>query len=188
VTEDPTTLTRLLRGLSGADGAEALRFMDEVQQHLRRIAAREMRSQPLDHTLQVTALINEAVLRIMRAGATGWNDRDHFFATAATAMRHVLVDCARRRKRRSQCVEDLARIERLVEPYERSVGDLEDLDRALRRLAELDPVGARVIELRFFLGLPMSEVSGTMKLPQRTVERRWAAARAWLYQELRHDA
>ncbi len=181
------SLTTFLRALSNAEGPDAVRFMDQVQRELRQIATQSMRWQPLDHTLQVTALINEAVLKIMRAGQSDWHDRTHFFAAASKAMRHILVDCAKRRKNRRSCAEELGHIERLVEPYERTTGDLEELDLALRKLAEVDPVGCQLIELKFFLGLPMGEVAASLDLPQRTAERRWTSVRAWLHQELNHD-
>jgi RNA polymerase sigma-70 factor, ECF subfamily len=160
---------------------------EQTYRELRRIAVRCMRGQRHDHTLQPTALVHEAFLRLARRGCD-WQSRTDFLAVAATAMRRILVDCARRRgaaKRyggsRVTLVDgDAIEAERPI--------DLLALDEALSRLAMLEPRAERVVELRFFAGLETEEVAQVMGVSAATVKRDWRLARAWLSRELAEEA
>jgi RNA polymerase sigma factor (TIGR02999 family) len=135
--------------------------------------------------LQPTALVNEAYIKLSGSDPVEWNDRGHFIAMAARAMRSVLVDHARARAVRSQTqVGEPSALDQIVVTYEDRAFDLLALDLALDRLADFDPRMARAVELRFFGGLSVDEVAKVMGVAKRTLEREWAAARAWLFQEL----
>jgi len=161
------------------------RLVPSVHGELRRLAAAYLRRERPDHTLQPTALVNEAYIRLVERGDVVWESRSHFLAIAANVMRQILVDHARARhadKRHG----DRARVqldEALVMPFERDL-DLVWLDDALRRLASLDERLARVVELRFFGGLTTREASEVLGVSTATVEREWATARSWLKREL----
>ena len=177
----PGELFRLWR--AGDD--EALhRLLPLVYEELRRVARRHLRRERPDHTLQTTALINEAYLRLMDQGTAEVRDRCHFVALTSHLMRQILVDHARARlakKRDGGCrvtlVEDLA----AAEPGEIDVLAVDD---ALSRLAALDPQQARVVELRYFGGLSIRETSQVLGISEATVKRDWATARAWLHREI----
>lgn len=180
-TRSPSDLTRLLRRVGSDDAAARNELWQVVYQELHALAARAMHAQRTDHTLQATALVHEVWLRVERSGGD-CRDREHFLATVSRAMRQILVDAARARQAdkrtppgRRAPLEDL-----VIEFEERSSIDVEALDRALAALAEADPEMARVVELRFFAGAEMEEVARIVGMSKRTLERRWAATRAWL--------
>jgi RNA polymerase sigma-70 factor, ECF subfamily len=165
------------------DPASTEYLAQEAYRELRQIAARYLRGQRSDHTLQPTALVHEAFIRLARRGS-GWESRGEFVAVAATAMRRILVDCARRRgasKRRGGTPVTL--VEGLALQAEEPV-DLLALDAALTRLAALEERPARVVELRFFGGLEIEEVAEVLEVSSATVKRDWRFARAWLAREL----
>lgn len=180
----PAELFRLWR--SGDD--EALhRLLPLVYEELRRTARRHLRQERADHTLQTTALIHEAYLRLMNQEAAEVRDRCHFVALTSHLMRQILVDHARARlaqKRDGGCritlVDDLAVAD---------AGEIDVLavDDALSRLAALDPQQARVVELRYFGGLSIREISEALAISEATVKREWATARAWLHREIASD-
>ncbi len=150
-----------------------------IYSELRAIAAGYLRRESATSTLQPTALVNEAYLRLKKQHSIEWQDRHHFFGVAAHLMRLVVVDHARRRRVRE-------RAER-AEPRE-AVGELrfyDALDQALDRLAVFDERQARVVELRFFAGLNVEETAAVLDVSSKTVKREWAVARAWLYAELK---
>ena len=156
-----------------------------VHDELHRLAGAQMRGQAPGHTLQTTALVNEAYLRLVKQEGASWEDRAHFFGTAAKAMRSILVDMARRRHaqkrgggRGRETLED-GRIG-AVDPGE----DVLAVHDALERLEKIDPKGSRVVELRFFAGLDLEETARVMGVNERTVRRAWDEARAWLYREM----
>lgn len=156
---------------------------------LRAIAGSYMRRQPPGHTLQTTALVHEAYLKLF--GSDGrWEDEHHFLAATAQAMRRLLVDRARRRAARpaSRSLdaedEDGRALDEAVVAYEDRSVSLIGLDEALERLAAFDAEMAKAVELRFFAGLGMAETASVLGLTKRTFERRWAATRTWLYAEL----
>jgi RNA polymerase sigma factor (TIGR02999 family) len=155
-----------------------------VYEELRRVARRHLRKERPDHTLQTTALINEAYLRLIDQGAPEVRDRCHFVALTSHLMRQILVDHARARlakKRDGGCRVTLAEDLAVAEPREIDVLAVDD---ALSRLATLDPQQARVVELRYFGGLSIRETSQVLEISEATVKRDWATARAWLHREI----
>lgn len=161
------------------------RLLGELYAELRARAERFMRGQPRDHTLQTTALVHEACLKIFgNEGLEGAN-RAHVLALAATAMRTVLVDHARARGRVKRVPPgERVPIDELHVAYEERAVDLLALDEALSKLAAVDAVMSRVVELHFFGGLSLEDTARAVNLPLRTLERRWAATRAWLRAEI----
>jgi RNA polymerase sigma-70 factor (ECF subfamily) len=156
-----------------------------VYEELRHQAARYLRRERPGHTLQTTALINEAYLRLIDAKDIHWQSRAHFFAIAANLMRRVLVDHARRRDadKRGGANLRLTLDESIAVANEVDV-DLLAIDQALDRLATIDPQQARVVELRFFSGLTVEETAAALGVSPKTVKRDWSVARAWLRREI----
>jgi len=156
-----------------------------VYEELRCLAHRHLRNERQDHTLQSTALVHEAYFRMVGQDFPEWEGRAHFFAIAAQLMRQILVDYARSRRAAKRgggiCMVMLDDIEALPE---RKDVDIVALNDALNTLAELDPRQTRVVELRFFAGLSLEEISEVMGIATATVQRDWTAARAWLYREM----
>ena len=186
-TEDPgNSVTRLLnqaRGGNRAAGDEVYRIL---YSELHTLATKRMKRQPRDHTLQATALVSEACCRLLKGEVLEYQSRDHFMATAATAMRSVLVDYARARAagKRSPHGEEVS-LEYIVDGYSRSAFDLLALHHALERLAEIDPQAARIVEMRFFGGYSHADIARILGVSTRTVERDWASARARLLGEIK---
>jgi RNA polymerase sigma factor (TIGR02999 family) len=186
----PNDITQLLIDLRGAggDGAAMDRLLPVVYEELRRIARRQLGGERPDHTLSTTALVHEAYLRMADQTRLEWQDRAHFFAAAAQAMRRILVDYARRHRAekrgggRAQVTLDDA----MVAAGERA-DQLVALDEALTRLAALDPRLARVVECRFFAGLTEEETAEALGITDRTVRRDWVKAKGWLLAELRES-
>ena len=181
-------ITRLLR--QWQDGsAEALdRLMPLVYDELRALASRYLSRERQDHTLQTTALVHEAYLKIAGQREVDWQNRAHFFGIAAQLMRRILVDHARRdrrAKRGGQAIHlSLDDADPSSPPAAVDAIDVYALDRALSRLEGLDPQQGRVVELRFFGGMTIEEAAVVTGLSSATVKREWAVARAWLYREL----
>jgi RNA polymerase sigma factor (TIGR02999 family) len=178
-------VTRLLRAWSAGDHAALDQLTPLVYAELRRMAGRYMQRENPGNTLQATALVNEAFLRLVDATGVRWQDRAHFFAISAQMMRRILVDAARARgsaKRGGGAVRlDLNEsIDGLREPD----GRLVDLDEALEALARFDARKAKVVELRFFGGLSVEETAEVLKISPPSVMRDWKLARAWLMREL----
>ncbi len=185
VESKPGEVTRLLVQLSaGHRGAEA-QLIPLVYSELRRLAAHYLRSERSDHTLQPTALVHEAYIKLTRLQDINWQSRSHFFATAATLMRRILVDHARahRADKREGFREAVSLEEALVVSPARSA-QLIALDEALDRLAKLDARRSKIVELRFFGGLGEEETAQVLGVSARTVKRDWRVAKAWLYNEL----
>ncbi len=159
--------------------------MPLVYDALRGIARGYMRVERPDHTLQPTALVHEAYLRLVEQRKVGWRNRAHFFGVAAQLMRRILVDHARslQTDKRLAAHQAIALEEAFVFAAERS-GDLIALDAALQRLAEIDARQSRIVELRFFAGLSVEETADVMGIAPRTVKRDWKVAKAWLHGEL----
>lgn len=156
-----------------------------VYAELRRIASREMRREHQGQTLQTTALVHEAYLRLLRDATLSFENRAHFLAIAARAMRQVLIDRSRARhahKRGGRDVRIPIDDERMAAPDQGI--DVEDLDRALDRLQIVSPRASRVVELRFFGGLSVDETAAALGISAATVKREWALARAWLHREM----
>ena len=179
-------VTVLLSAWREGDQKALEKLIPIVYGDLRRIAARYMRSENDGHTLQATALVHEAYLRLMRERDRTWENRAHFFGVAAQIMRNLLVDHARaaaRTKRGGGAGEihlDAAATLSTVDPE-----DLLALDDALRRLTEVDPRASRIVELRYFVGLTTEEIAEVIGASGRTVKRDWSTAKAWLRAELR---
>lgn len=181
---DEHEVTRLLHELQAGDGAAADRVLPLIYQTLHEIARRQMRGERPDHTLQPTALVHDAFLKLVGQQAS-WQNREQFYRLAARVMRRLLVDHARRRhtrkRDRTQAEQFAAAIEPPPEP---PALDLVLLDEALGRLAELDERVARVVELRYFVGLSVPEVAELLGISAATVKRDWQFASAWLRREL----
>lgn len=196
VDADPS-LTLALAELSAGTPGAADRVMPIVYARLHELAESQLRRQSPGHTLQPTALVNEAYIKLLgheHDPGPRWQSRAHFFAVAATAMRHILVDHARARNRAKRTPADPRRtpLENLESPVPADALDLADLDEALTRLGESDPLGARVTEMRFFAGMEMNDIATVLGVSERTVRRYWVFAKAWLCRELqapsRNDA
>lgn len=179
-------ITQLLKEWSGGDQNSLDKLMPLVYEELRRQASRYLRKERAGHTLQTTALIHEAYLKLIDQRNVQWQNRAHFFAIAAQAMRRILVDYARERKRekRGGSAENLPIEEALqISSNEKSV-DLVALDDALTKLAQFDERQARIVELRYFSGLDIDETAEVLGISNATVRRDWNMAKAWLYQRI----
>ena len=180
-------VTRLLRAPARGDERDANRLLDLVYTELRELADGYLARERADHTLQPTALVHEAYLRLLGEGAEfTWNDRRHFLATAARAMRHLLVDHARtkRREKRGGRWNRVDLTHAVGEAREEEAVDLVALDEVLSELAELSERQARVVEMRFFAGMGEKSIAEVLEVSERTVERDWRHARAWLAKRL----
>jgi len=185
----PQQVTELLRSWARGDRSALDRLVPLVHDELHRLAHRCMRQEQAGHTLQTTALVDEAYLRLVDADNVRWEDRTHFFAIAATVMRRILVDFARARrakKREAILLKAPVDLERLQVAAPQPDADVVALDDALQSLAVFDARGARVVELRYFGGLSIEETAEVLGVSPKTVKRDWAAARAWLMGELQH--
>jgi RNA polymerase sigma factor (TIGR02999 family) len=181
-------ITRLLLAWGSGDKAALDALMPIVHEELRRLAKRYMRRQNPGHTLQTTALVNEAYLRLIDSSRVRWQDRTHFFAISARLMRRVLVDFARAGnslKRGGEQIQ-ITLDERIEAPFEKEM-NLVELDEALQKLAKLSQRQSRIVELRYFGGLSEEEIAETLEISTRTVRRDWNLARAWLYRELNQN-
>jgi len=175
-------IDELLRLVGTGDQEAAERLVPLVYAELKQMARTQLRRLPPGQTLQTTALVHEAWLRLSGGAPRGWESRAHYFGAAAKAMRQVLVDQARHKGRRKRG-GDRSRVDPAVIDGIGLAGprvDLLDLDAALDRLERVHPLSARVVSLRFFAGLSMPEVSEVLDVPLRSVEREWRFARAWL--------
>jgi len=179
-------VTGLLRAWSDGDEAALERLVPLVEAELRRLARAYMRGERRDHTLQVTALVNEAFIRLVDARTVRWQDREHFLGIAARLMRRVLVDHARARgyQKRGGGGHRVTLDEALALAPEPSAFLL-DLDRALDTLARSDPRKARVVELRFFGGLSVEETADVLHLSNDTIKRDWRLAKLWLQRAMK---
>ena len=182
---EPGEITVLLGAISAGDAASADRLLPLVYEELRKLAAARMARERPGRTLQPTALVHEAYLRLVGDGSCAWDHRGHFFAAAATAMRRILIDGARRRRRaihgggreREELTPDLVAAPEADE-------ELIALDAALGKLAAHDPEKARLVELRHFAGLTGDEAARVLGVSPSTADRHWAYARAWLRREI----
>jgi RNA polymerase sigma factor (TIGR02999 family) len=179
-------VTELLREWTGGDSGAMDELLPYVYDELRRRAARYLRHERINHTLQPTALVHEAYLKLVDQDNVEWKDRGHFFAVAAQAMRRILVDHAKHKNRakRGGPGMDLELDADMEVPMIESNVDLEALDEALSRLAHLDPQQERLVELRYFAGLSLEETADAMNISRATAAREWQIAKAWLHREL----
>ncbi len=181
---DATDVTGLLQAWRSGDSQAGDRLLERIYQELKRIAASQLRRERSGHTLQTTALVHEAFLRLVDQRGIDWRDRTHFFGLAAGMMRRVLVDHFRARQALKRAPPDGPPAESLSEA-ERAL-EILDLDRALTALAASYPRQARVVEMRYFADLDIEEVALCLEVSTPTVKRDWRFARAWLNAEL-HD-
>src|SRR5579862_5144458 len=158
-----------------------------VYSELHRLAHHYLRGERSDHTLQTTALINEAYLRLVQQGPFRTQNRGHFVAVAATLMRQILVDYARSRQATKRGVDCTVKLENGMEAVENPDMDVLALDDALRKLAERDDQQSRIVELRYFAGLTVEETSAVLDISPATVKRDWSMARAWLSRQIKRD-
>ena len=181
----PQEVTQLLANWSHGDHAALEKLIPLVYEELRRLAHHYMKGQRPDHTLQTTALVNEAYMRLADQRKPNFTNRSHFFAVAAKAMRQILVDHAKAQQRQKRGA-GASKIDldeaALISPEQ--TGAILDLNDALERLAMLDSRTAHVVELRFFGGLNQDEMAEVLKISPVTVRRDWVFAKAWLYKEL----
>ncbi|MGI9165578.1 MAG: sigma-70 family RNA polymerase sigma factor [Pyrinomonadaceae bacterium] len=185
----PNEVTQLLINWSKGDKAALNDLVPLVQVELRRMAKRYMRREDPGHTLQTSALINEAYIRLIDQKDVEWQNRAHFFAVAAQVMRHVLVDHARSHAyaKRGGGAHKIS-LDEAVVSTEQKAAELVALDDALKNLADLDPRKSQVIELRFFGGLSIEETAEVMKISSPTVQREWRSAKAWLRREMSKES
>jgi RNA polymerase sigma factor (TIGR02999 family) len=182
---EPTgSITHVLREGAGAAPVDA-RVFDLVYDELRRIARRQLGRENVGHTLETTALVHEAYLRLVDQSRAQFSDRAHFFAVAAQMMRRVLIDHARRFRARKRG-GDLRRVDldRVEIPLDERADTLVALDEALTRLAALSPRLAQVVECRYFGGMTEEETAAALGVTDRTVRRDWVKAKGWIYSEM----
>jgi RNA polymerase sigma factor (TIGR02999 family) len=185
-TSEEVNITKLLRAW-GEGQREALdELFPHVYNELRRRASAYLRRERAGHTLQTTALVHEAYLKLVEQHDAEWKNRGHFFAIAAQAMRRILVDHARTRHRekRGGREEDLPLEDALLAVADEANVDVVALDEALRRLAKIDREQERLVELRFFAGLSLEDTAATLGISRATAAREWQMAKAWLHREL----
>jgi len=185
---EPQEVTRLLLAWNEGDEGALEKLVPQVYQELRRLAKRQMRREHPDHTLQTTALINEAYLRLVDLRNVQWQNRAHFFALCARLMRRILVDFARSRHyaKRGGGAQPVSLDESLVVSPAHST-DFVAVDDALKALTKVDARKAQVVELRFFGGLTVEEAAEALKVSSETIQRDWKLAKAWLLRELSGD-
>lgn len=178
-------ITQLLTQLTGGNRAAVDELTPLVYRELKRIASGQLRNERPGHTLQATALVHEAYLKLVDQRDVSWQNRAHFFGLAAQAMRRILLDYAKQRvcQKRGGGQHRTTLDEGLVVAPERA-SDLVVIDQALSRLEQLDARQAKIVELRFFGGLSVEETAEAMGISAPTVKREWAMAKAWLYREL----
>jgi RNA polymerase sigma factor (TIGR02999 family) len=184
--ETPRDLTRILERATRGDRKAVSELLPLVYAQLRASAAKRMARERPEHTLQPTALVHEAYVRLVGDGATSWDGRGHFYAAAAEAMRRILIEHARARGRHKRG-GDWQRVTLDSVDLSGRASQIEDIvsvDEAIGRMEERDPRMARIVRLRFFAGLSVDEIAKSLGITDRTVRREWATARAWLYRDL----
>jgi RNA polymerase sigma factor (TIGR02999 family) len=181
----PGKVTGLLLELSGGNRAVVDEMIPFLYQELKRIAAAQLRQERPGHTLQVTALVHEAYLKLVDQRQDNWRNRAHFSGVAAQIMRRILLDYAKGRARgkRGGDIRKTSLDEALVVSYDRAF-ELVEIDEALQRLETFDQRQAKVVEMRFFGGLSVQETAEALGVSEPTVKREWAMARAWLRREI----
>ena len=182
----PSDVTQIFQAIHSGDVHAAGELLPLVYNELRKLAAARMAGESSDHTLQPTALVHEAYLRLVGKEDPGWQNRGHFFAAAAEAMRRILIDHARARQadkrggdRKRISLEAAGEV-----PEPAASADLLLLDETLQELARRDPLGARLVELRYFAGLSMDEAAAAVGTSPATAYRHWSFARAWIHTKM----
>ena len=184
MSEQPSEITQLLRNSSAGDPKALEELLPLVYGELRRLADSYLRRERSDHTLQPTALVHEAYLKLVDQNTT-WQNRAHFFGIAARIMRQILVDYARGHKAEKRGAGNIKlSLDEAIDFSEERAAELVALDDALTALSAFDPEKARLIELRYFAGLSLEETAEAMNISVPTVVRYWRTAKAWLYHEI----
>ena len=179
-------INRILSAIEQGDAQAASQLLPLVYHELRRLAARRLKQEQPGQTLSPTALVHEAYVRLAGDAARGWDCRAHFFAAAAEAMRRILVENARRKRRlKHGGGQQRVSLDDVPEPAVAPSDDLLALNDALAQLAVEDPIKARLVELRFFAGLSVEDAASCLGISRATADRYWAFARAWLYDKVR---
>jgi RNA polymerase sigma factor (TIGR02999 family) len=180
-------ITVILNAIEKGDSKAAEELLPLVYEELRKLAASKLALQSPDQTLQPTALVHEAYLRLLGDGSHSWQDRRHFFAAAAEAMRHLLVNRARRKAavRHGGCWRRVD-LDDVVVAAKTTDDNILLISEALENLTAHDPVAAELVKLRFFAGMTFREAAEVLGLSERTAKRYWAYARAWLFQEMQN--
>ena len=187
MTEQPGEITQVLHRWSQGDQAAGDELMNRVYSQLRQIAQVRLSGERAGHTLQPTALVHEAYLKVVQGETVSWHDRVHFIAVTARAMRQIIIDSGRRRqaaKRRTPETPETPTVFLQSSGDGDRTVDLMALDQALRRLESLDKRQAHIVELKYFGGLTTEEIASVMDLSEATINRNWRAARSWLFLEL----
>jgi RNA polymerase sigma-70 factor, ECF subfamily len=182
----PGEVTLLLREITKGNQQALDRLIPLIYDELHRLAARCMRQERADHTLQTTALIHEAYLRLVGRRTVNWESRAHFFAAAAQLMRRILIDHAKHhlRAKRGGASQRVS-LDEVFLFFEDKSAELVALDESLARLAIIDPQQSRIVELRYFGGLTIEETAKVLGVSPKTVKRDWSVAKAWLYGDLK---
>jgi RNA polymerase sigma factor (TIGR02999 family) len=181
-------ISLILKDWSGGNRASADALLSLVYDELRKIARQYLRKERSDHTLQPTALVHEAYMKLIDISEISWQDRAHFFAVASNIMRQILVDHARARltEKRGGEAQRIA-LEDAISFSDKPDVDLLALDEALKKLAEFDEQQCRIVELRFFGGLTIEETAHVVGISPATIKREWTLAKAWLFRKMKSD-
>lgn len=179
-------VTQVLRAVTRGEAKAANELLSLVYQELRRLAAAKMALEAPGQTLQATALVHEAWLRLTNDDKRKWNDRTHFFAAAAEAMRRILVDNARRKRtERHGGGQQRAEMPEIASAVLESDDKVLAVNEALEKFAVLDPQKAELVKLRYFVGMTLEQAAEALGISERTAKRYWAFARAWLHEEIK---
>ena len=181
-------VTHILNAVSAGDSGASEKLLPIVYAELRRLAARKLAREAPGQTLEPTALVHEAYIRLVGNADRHWDNRGHFFAAAAEAMRRILIDRARKKKRlkRGARPKRLA-LKEIDLAYEMPADELLDLNEALEKLQGEDPAKAELVKLRFFAGLSVEQAAEALGISRATADRHWKFARAWIYHELTRE-
>jgi RNA polymerase sigma-70 factor, ECF subfamily len=179
-------VTLLLSALTRGDDGAASKLIPVVYAELRRLAGSYMRKDRSDHTLQATALVHEAYLKLVEQRSVNWQSRAHFFGVAAQLMRRILIDHARGHSRQKRGGDDQkVSLDEALIFSKQQADELLAVDDSLNQLAKIDPRQAKVVEMRFFGGLSIEEAAEALQVSPKTVKRDWSVAKAWLYADLK---
>jgi RNA polymerase sigma-70 factor, ECF subfamily len=184
--EQARDVTLLLSALTRGDEGAASKLIPVVYDELRRLAASYMRRERVDHTLQATALVHEAYLKLVEQRSVNWQSRAHFFGVAAQLMRRILIDHARGHSRQKRGGDEKkVSLDEAFVFSEQLADELLAVDDSLNQLAKIDPRQAKIVEMRFFGGLSVEEAAEALGVSPKTVKRDWSVAKAWMYADLK---